>query len=173
MSWSGAARPPRRSCSGPHRTFPAGRGHTVPPFTRMHWPVIQRAWPLAMNAATSISPAGSYPVGVQPATRGALHERHRGRLCGRRRDLLALASALQHQAATGEQGYRRGIHLLWRLARNRRWAAGLAAAAAGVILHAAALHAGALAAVQPVLLTSLALALPVRALLDRARPSAG
>lgn len=86
---------------------------------------------------------------------------------------FALASALQHQAATGEQGYRSGIGLLWRLARNRRWAAGLAAAAAGIILHAAALHAGALAVVQPVLLTSLALALPVRALLDRARPSAG
>jgi hypothetical protein len=86
---------------------------------------------------------------------------------------FALASALQHQAATGEQGYRSGIHLLWRLARNRRWAVGLAAAAAGVLLHAAALHAGALAVVQPVLVTSLALALPVRALLDRARPSAG
>jgi hypothetical protein len=86
---------------------------------------------------------------------------------------FALASALQHQAATGEQGYRSGIHLLWRLARNRRWAAGLALIAAGVILHAAAVHAGALAVVQPVLLMSLALALPVRALLDRARPSAG
>jgi len=86
---------------------------------------------------------------------------------------LALASALQHQAATAEQDYRSGIHLLWRLARNRRWAAGLAAAAAGLILHAAALHAGALAVVQPVLMMSVALALPVRALLDRTRPPAG
>jgi hypothetical protein len=49
---------------------------------------------------------------------------------------------------------------------------GPAAAAAGVILHAAALHAGAVAVVQPVLVAGLALALPVRALLDRARPSA-
>lgn len=86
---------------------------------------------------------------------------------------LALASALQHQAATAEQGYRSGIHLLLRLARNRRWAAGLAVAAAGVALHAAALHAGALAVVQPVLVMSVALALPARAVLDRARPSAG
>jgi drug/metabolite transporter (DMT)-like permease len=86
---------------------------------------------------------------------------------------LALASALQHQAATAEQGYRSGIHLLWRLARNRRWAAGLAAAAAGVIMHAAALHAGTLAVVQTVLVMSVALALPARALLDRARPSGG
>lgn len=80
---------------------------------------------------------------------------------------------MQHQAAAGEHGYRNGIGLLWRLARNRRWAAGMAAAAAGLLLHAAALRAGALAVVQPVLVTSVALALPIRELLDRARPSAG
>jgi len=50
---------------------------------------------------------------------------------------------------------------------------GLAAAAAGVLLHAAALTAGALAVVQPVLVMSVALALPVRALLDGVRPSMG
>jgi multidrug transporter EmrE-like cation transporter len=86
---------------------------------------------------------------------------------------FALGAALQHQAATGEQGYRSGIHLLWRLAHRPRWAAGLAVGVAGIGLHAAALHAGALAVVQPLLVTSLAFALPVRALLDRARPSAG
>jgi len=84
---------------------------------------------------------------------------------------LAVASALQHQAATGEQGYRSGIHLLWRLARSRRWMIGMAAAVAGEVLHAAALNAGALAVVQPLLVMSLAIALPVRALLERARPS--
>jgi len=86
---------------------------------------------------------------------------------------LALASALQHQAATGEHGYRSGIHLLWRLAHRPRWAAGLAAGGGGLALHAAALHAGALAVVQPLLVTGLALALPLRALLDRHRPPAG
>jgi hypothetical protein len=86
---------------------------------------------------------------------------------------LALASALQHQAATGEHGYRSGIHLLWRLAHRPRWMAGLAVSGAGLVLHAAALHAGALAVVQPLLVTGLAFALPLRALLDRARPSAG
>jgi len=86
---------------------------------------------------------------------------------------IALASALQHQAATGEQGYRTGIHLLWRLTHNPRWVAGLAAGVAGFALHAAALRAGALAIVQPLLVTGLAFALPLRALLDRARPSAG
>src|SRR5260370_15283330 len=81
--------------------------------------------------------------------------------------------ALQHQAATGEQGYRSGIRLLWRLAHRRRWVAGLAASVAGLALHAAALHAGALAVVQPLLVMGLAFALPLRALLDRARPPAG
>jgi hypothetical protein len=67
---------------------------------------------------------------------------------------LALASALQHQAATGEHGYRSGIHLLWRLAHRPRWMAGLAVSGAGLVLHAAALHAGALAVVQPLLVTA-------------------
>src|SRR5258708_10815211 len=49
----------------------------------------------------------------------------------------------------------------------------MAARVAGLGLHAAALHAGALAVVQPLLVTGLAFALPLRALLDRARPSAG
>jgi len=86
---------------------------------------------------------------------------------------FAVASALQHQAAAGEHGYRNGIRLVWRLARNRRWATGLAIATVGLILHAAALTTGALAVVQPVLTMSVALALPVRALLDRDRPPAG
>src|SRR5258708_38160914 len=81
--------------------------------------------------------------------------------------------ALQHQAATGEQGYRSGIHLLWRLAHRPRWVAGLAASVAGLALHAAAPHAGALAGGQPLLVVGLAFALPVRARLDRARPPAG
>jgi hypothetical protein len=86
---------------------------------------------------------------------------------------LAVGSALQHHAAAGEQGYRNGLDLLWRLARNRRWVAGLVAGAAGFVLHAAALHAGALAVVQTVLVSGLALALPARVLLDRARPRQG
>lgn len=85
---------------------------------------------------------------------------------------LGFGSALQHQAAAGERGHGRGVGLLWRLARRRRWVVGLAVAAAGTLLHAAALHAGALAVVQSVLVLSVALALPVRALLDGARPSA-
>lgn len=85
---------------------------------------------------------------------------------------MAVGSALQHQAVAGEQGYRRGIRLLLQLAGRRRWLAGLAIAAVGALLHAAALRIGALAVVQPVLVLAVALALPVRELLERRRPSA-
>jgi hypothetical protein len=86
---------------------------------------------------------------------------------------LAVASALQHQAAAREHGYRNSIQLIWRLARSRRWLTGLAAAAIGLVLHAAALNTGALVVVQPVLVMSVALALPVRSILDGVRPRAG
>ena len=86
---------------------------------------------------------------------------------------LALASALQHQAASGEEGYRGGLHLVWRLVQRRRWLIGLAVALAGTLLHAAALRSGALVVVQPVLVMGVAVALPIRAMLERARPAAG
>lgn len=84
---------------------------------------------------------------------------------------IALGSALQHQAVAGADVRRGGITLVLRLTRNGRWMAGLAAAGVGTLLHAVALRGGALAVVEPVLAMNLALALPVRALLDRARPS--
>lgn len=88
---------------------------------------------------------------------------------------IALGSAIQHQAVAGAGVSRGGggIGLVLRLARNGRWMGGLAAAGAGTLLHAVALRDGALAVVEPVLAMNLALALPARALLDRARPSAG
>ncbi len=86
---------------------------------------------------------------------------------------LALASALQHQAASGEEGYRGGLHLVWRLVQRRRWLIGLAVALAGALLHAAALRSGALVVVEPVLVMGVAVALPMRAMLERARPAAG
>lgn len=84
---------------------------------------------------------------------------------------IAIGSALQHHAAAGEPGYRGGVGLVLRLARRKRWVAGLAAAGVGTLLHAAALRHGALAVVEPLLVMNLALALPARALLDRERPS--
>jgi hypothetical protein len=85
---------------------------------------------------------------------------------------IALGSALQHQAATTTRGYRGLIGLLWRLARSRRWMVGLAVLGAGTLLHAAALRGGAVAVVEAVMVTNLALALPARTLLDRVRPPA-
>lgn len=84
---------------------------------------------------------------------------------------VALGSALQHQAAA--RGGRGGIVLLWRLLRSRRWMAGLAAAGAGTLLHAAALSGGSVAVVEAVMVANVALALPARALLDGVRPSVG
>jgi hypothetical protein len=85
---------------------------------------------------------------------------------------IALGSAMQHQAVARAGGGRGGIRLVLRLTRNGRWTVGLAATGAGTLLHAVALGNGALAVVEPVLVMNLALALPARALLDRARPSA-
>jgi hypothetical protein len=86
---------------------------------------------------------------------------------------IAVGSALQHQGATAAGGYRGAVGLLWRLAQTRRWMMGLAILGAGALLHAAALRGGAVAVVEAVMVTNLALALPARALLDRARPRAG
>lgn len=85
---------------------------------------------------------------------------------------IALGSALQHQAVAVVGGHPSGIGLVLRLAHNGRWMLGLAVTGAGTLLHAVALRYGALAVVEPVLVMNLALALPARALLDRARPSA-
>lgn len=82
-----------------------------------------------------------------------------------------MAAALQHHAATGHDTYRTGFHLLARLARNPVWLVGFLVSAAGLGLHAAALHFGPLAVVQPLLVTNLVFALPLRALLDRVTPS--
>ena len=49
---------------------------------------------------------------------------------------------------------------------------GLAVLGAGTLLHAAALRGGAVAVVEAVMVTNLALALPTRTLLDRVRPPA-
>jgi drug/metabolite transporter (DMT)-like permease len=85
---------------------------------------------------------------------------------------LATAAALQHHAATGHHTYRTGVHLVARLARDPRWVVGFLVSAAGLVLHGAALHFGPLAVVQPLLVTNLVFAMPLRTLLDRATPSA-
>ena len=59
-----------------------------------------------------------------------------------------------------------------RLARRPLWLAGMAADAVGFVCHAAALGAGRLVIVQPLLATSLVFALPLSAALERRRVTA-
>lgn len=61
--------------------------------------------------------------------------------------------------------------LLRHVCRQWRWATGMAASLLGLGLHAAALSAGSLAVVQPLLAGGLVLALFFRAVLDHRRPS--
>ena len=64
--------------------------------------------------------------------------------------LFAVATAVQHRAAVEvphEQA--RGLRLLRRLLRNKRWWAGVLLAGAGYTAHAAALGVGSLLLVQP------------------------
>lgn len=58
-----------------------------------------------------------------------------------------------------------------RMLRHPVWLAGMAADIGGIALHALALHNGPLTLVQPVLVSGLLFALPLRRLLDRRRPS--
>jgi drug/metabolite transporter (DMT)-like permease len=86
---------------------------------------------------------------------------------------VAVGSALQHQgvgdADAPEQG---GIALVIRLLKNKPWMAGLIITGLSTLLHAAALKDGTLAVVETVMAINLAMALPVRAWLERAKPSA-
>lgn len=94
----------------------------------------------------------------------------------------ALATALLHRSAElvdaagdhpatpagpGHAGVRRFV------AGNLRhplWIAGMAAESLGFALHAVALHSGPITLVQPLLVTGLIFALPVRQLIERRRP---
>jgi drug/metabolite transporter (DMT)-like permease len=78
--------------------------------------------------------------------------------------LFAVATAVQHRAAVevpDEQA--RGLRLLRRLLRSRRWWAGVLLACAGYAAHAAALGVGSLLLVQPLLIAVLLFALPLSA----------
>ena len=83
--------------------------------------------------------------------------------------IFALGTVLQHRAAAATPDAQAGAGLLLRLARRPVWLAGMAADAVGFVCHAAALGAGRLVIVQPLLATSLVFALPLGAALDRRR----
>ncbi len=89
--------------------------------------------------------------------------------------LFAVASALQHRSASqipklGAVRHRDVIRYVVSTLRHRVWLAGTAADAFGLALHALALHSGPLTLVQPLLVTGLVFALPLRQWLDHRRP---
>jgi hypothetical protein len=94
--------------------------------------------------------------------------------------LFAVAAALQHRSAglvrarlvsAGRPGQaRRVAGLAPRTLRHPLWIAGSLASLAGFGLHALALHDGPLTLVQPLLVTGVIFALPLRQVLERRRP---
>lgn len=83
---------------------------------------------------------------------------------------FAVAAALQHQAAAGEEEHRLGDpRLVVRLARSPRWLVANGADLAAIALQALALRVGQLALVQPMLVSGLILTVPVQAALTRGR----
>jgi len=85
--------------------------------------------------------------------------------------LFAVAAALQHRSAglvtVGGQGQ---AGLAPRTLRHPLWIAGSLASLAGFGLHALALRDGPLTLVQPLLVTGVIFALPLRQILERRRP---
>ncbi len=79
--------------------------------------------------------------------------------------LFALATVLQQRAASAVPDAQAGAGLLLRLVRRPLWLAGIAVDGVGFLCHAAALSAGRLVVVQPLLSTSLVFALPLGAAL--------
>ena len=86
--------------------------------------------------------------------------------------LFALSTSLQHHTASDTPSHvRGGFSLMAHLLRRPRWLAGTATSTAAFVFHATALKLGTLTLVQPALVSGLVFTLPVRALMDRRRPS--
>jgi hypothetical protein len=89
--------------------------------------------------------------------------------------LFAVASALQHRSTSGNTTVD-GIHgrtvarFVRQTVAHPLWLAGTLADAGGLAFHALALHSGTLTLVQPLLVTGLVFALPLRQLIDHRTP---
>lgn len=87
---------------------------------------------------------------------------------------FALSTSLQHHAAGGApESVRGAARLLAHLLSRPLWLVGQVLAFVSFCLHAFALHKGALALVQPIVVSGIVLAVPIRAALTRHRPPAG
>lgn len=87
--------------------------------------------------------------------------------------LFAVSTSLQHHANAAVSDELGAAGALRVLLRRPRWVLGQAMALAAFTLHSWALHLGVLVLVQPVVVSGIVLAVPVRAALSRQRPSAG
>ncbi|MGI8614464.1 MAG: DMT family transporter [Nocardioidaceae bacterium] len=87
---------------------------------------------------------------------------------------FAASTSLQHQAAGSvpPASSARAVQLLAHLATSPRWLLGQLAATISFVLHAVALHAGPLAVVQPIVVSGIVFAVPMRAALNRRTPMA-
>jgi hypothetical protein len=87
---------------------------------------------------------------------------------------FAVSSSLQHQAAGAVPEFesRRPHRFLWHLTLQPRWLVGQVLAACSFALHAYALHVGALAVVQPIVVSGMVFAVPLRAAMNHRAPSA-
>ena len=87
---------------------------------------------------------------------------------------FALSTSLQHRSA-GEApaSVQSSAGVLRFVVTKPAWLLGITIGAGAFVLHAAALKLGAIALVQPIMITGVVLAVPVRAALDRSLPTKG
>jgi drug/metabolite transporter (DMT)-like permease len=85
---------------------------------------------------------------------------------------VALSTSLQHRSAgQAHASIRTSFGVLRFVVTQPSWLLGILIGAVAFVLHAAALKLGAIALVQPIMIAGVVLAVPVRAALDRSRPS--
>jgi len=86
---------------------------------------------------------------------------------------FAISSPLQHHAAGSAPGGTGAFRLLGHLVHQPRWVVGQVLALMSFGLHAYALHVGVLALVQPIVVSGIVFAVPIRAALSRHLPPRG
>ncbi len=83
----------------------------------------------------------------------------------------ALSTSVQHQAAGAAPDSVGGLwHLLWHLTQRPVWVLGQALGIAGFITHALAVINGPISLVQPIIITGIVFAVPIRAAISRKLP---
>jgi len=85
---------------------------------------------------------------------------------------FAISTSVQHKAAEGAPESAKGaLGLVGHLLRRPAWLVGQVLAVVGFGLHALALHYGPIALVQPIVISGIVFAVPVRAAISRRLPS--